>query len=73
MTDITTNTRIAPASRGFGGFFSWFGTKMVELGEANSRVRRAERLNAMNDAELAELGLKREDIARHVFGDLYFL
>ena len=46
-------------SRGFG-----------YVAEANSRAREFDRLNAMSDAALAAKGLKRDDIARHVFRDL---
>ncbi len=37
---------------------------------ARSRIAEIERLNAESDAVLAEMGLKREDIPRHVFRDL---
>lgn len=32
-----------------------------------------ERLNAMSDAELAEIGIRREDIARVVFRDVLYV
>ena len=41
--------------------------------ESNSRLAKARRLQAMSDDQLAALGLKREDIARHVFSDLYYI
>jgi len=41
--------------------------------EANWRVRECERLNAMSDQALAAKGLKREDIARHVFRDVIWM
>ena len=40
---------------------------LVSIGEANSMVRQVNALQALSDAELAERGIKREDIARHVF------
>ena len=46
---------------------------MVWIAERNPRVRQAEQLQAMTDAELAKRGLKREDIARHVYRDLFYL
>lgn len=49
-------------TRGFG-----------QIAEANWRVREVERLNAMSDTALAAKGLKREDIARHVFRDVIWM
>ena len=49
-------------TRGFG-----------QIAEANWRVREIERLNAMSDDALAAKGLKREDIARHVFRDVAWM
>ena len=49
-------------TRGFG-----------RIAEANWRVREVERLNALSDAALAAKGLKREDIARHVFRDVNWM
>lgn len=52
--------------------FLAIGRALVTIPETNERVRRAEILMAMSDAELAERGLRREDIALHVFaGSLY--
>ncbi|WP_204115436.1 DUF1127 domain-containing protein [Shimia biformata] len=45
------------------------GNFLVKLAEANSRVQKVERLNAMSDDELKKIGLRREDIVRHVFRD----
>ena len=41
--------------------------------ESNYRVLEAERLNSMTDSQLAGRGLKREDIARHVFRDMFYV
>ncbi|WP_177172759.1 hypothetical protein [Loktanella sp. DSM 29012] len=35
-----------------------------------SRLDQIERLNAKTDTELAEMGLRRQDITRHIFADL---
>jgi len=61
--------------RGFflGRVFRAIGTALITLTEANARVRRAEELQSLSDAELAKRGLKREDIARHVFGDMFYI
>ncbi len=59
------------------GFFARFGsallTGLTAAAESNSRLVKARRLHAMSDDQLAALGLKREDIARHVFSDLYYI
>lgn len=39
---------------------------------AGTRRRLIEDLNEKSDAELALLGLRREEIARHVFSDLFY-
>ncbi|RDD66184.1 DUF1127 domain-containing protein [Thalassococcus profundi] len=55
------------ALRSVGRFF-------VLLAETNSRVKAIEHLNTLSDAQLAERGIKkREDIARHVFRDLFYV
>lgn len=43
------------------------------LAEANPRLQQAARLQAMSDAELAKRGIARDEIVRHVFGDLYYI
>ncbi|MDP2519569.1 DUF1127 domain-containing protein [Shimia thalassica] len=53
-------------------FFA-FGKMLVTLAEANGRVKEAEAYQAMTDAELAERGLRREDIAMHVFKDSLYI
>lgn len=47
-----------------------FGTAYVE---ARSRQGEIAALEAMSDAELAERGIARQDIVRHVFADSYYL
>ena len=41
--------------------------------EINGRTDRIEALNKLSDAELARKGLRREDIARHVFADRLYI
>jgi uncharacterized protein YjiS (DUF1127 family) len=40
---------------------------------AQSRADQVQRLNGMTDAELARIGLRREDIARYVFRDILYI
>jgi len=58
------------------GVFSRLGTvffnAMVRIAERNPRYRKVQALSAMTDEQLAARGLKREDIVRHVFADVYY-
>ena len=53
-----------------GEILAGFGRAVFTARAAEARVHEMERLMAKSDAELAELGLRREDIARHVFRDI---
>ncbi|KRS12312.1 hypothetical protein XM53_11740 [Roseovarius atlanticus] len=59
-----------------GGFFSRFFRGIADGFEQHARImsRRGliDELHAKSDAELAEMGIKREDIVRHVFQDLFY-
>lgn len=61
-TPSVLSSLIDGLTRGFG-----------RIAEANWRIREVERLNAMSDDALEAKGLKREDIARHVFRDLNWM
>lgn len=58
---------------GIGDFFMSLFNAADLTAAANARVRQMEKLNAKSDAELAKMGLRREDIARYVFRDIYHL
>jgi len=77
MTSTTTNTVHPAPAAGFVTFmkkvFSGIGQGMVAHMESKSRLAEIEALNAKTDAELAEMGIKREEIARHVFRDIMFV
>ncbi|WP_299786232.1 DUF1127 domain-containing protein [uncultured Marivita sp.] len=57
----------------FSSLFDGLTRGVNQIAEANSRVREVERLQALSDETLAEKGIKREDIVRHVFRDLYWM
>ncbi|APX25308.1 MAG: DUF1127 domain-containing protein [Rhodobacteraceae bacterium] len=42
---------------------------LVTIAETTQQARRLQELTNMSDAQLAERGLRREDITRHVFRD----
>lgn len=54
-------------------FFAAVGTSLINAGEASSRLPKIEALRAKSDAELAEMGLKRDEIVHFVFKDLFYL
>jgi hypothetical protein len=59
------------------GILSKIGTgivaAMTRIMDAQDRSPEVRRLEAMSDIELAEMGIKRENIIRHVFRDVYGL
>ncbi len=62
----------AATGRGLTAFFEGV-VRAVEINStAHQRLAAAERLQAKSDAELAALGLKRHEIAHHVFRDLFW-
>lgn len=70
-------SREITATRNFltaiGGFFARKIYAMAENSSMNARVLKVRQLEAKTDAELAALKIKREDIVRHVFADVYYL
>ncbi|MEE4347933.1 MAG: DUF1127 domain-containing protein [Paracoccaceae bacterium] len=59
-----------------GFFFRLFDDLSHGLGriaETNWRIRETERLSALSDEALAAKGIRREDIVRHVFQDVYWM
>lgn len=63
----------APVADRPRGLWARMADILDRLAAAQSRAGEVERLNAKTDAELARMGLKREDIARHVFRDILYL
>ncbi len=64
-----TNDRQLAAE--FDRFFARLGQGINAYLERLSRVEEVNRLNAMSDAQLRKIGLRREDIVRHVFRDKF--
>jgi uncharacterized protein YjiS (DUF1127 family) len=59
-------------SGAFHRFSSALGNIFLAWAESDSRLRQMEALNALSDAELAERGLRRDEIARFVFKDVFW-
>lgn len=53
--------------------FTFVATFFFSIAEANRRMHQVEVLQSKSDKELAALGLRREDIARHVFFDTLYM
>lgn len=74
MATATTDIHVTEAKE---GFLSRFGHALMRGLESHHRVasRRAtiEKLEAKSDAELAKMGLKRDDIPYYVFRDLFYI
>ncbi len=54
-------------------FFAGIGQAIMTNSSGAIRLRRVEALQAKSDADLARLGLRREDIVHHVFKDIYYM
>ena len=67
---MTTQTLLAPITLPFAGFFSAFARAIAFGTGAQARFDEVQRLQALSDEALAELGIARDDIVRHVYADL---
>lgn len=54
-------------------FFASLGQGVNAYMESRSRADRIHALNAKTDAELAEMGIRREEIPAYVFRDLFYI
>lgn len=63
------NTQTAPRT----GFLEAFWNALMAVAEHNPKMKQIEALQALSDEELQARGLRREDIARHVFGDCHWV
>lgn len=79
MTYQTTYTNeastgfVSATLSGVATLFRNLGHAFIKGSPGQVRLDRAKVLEAKSDAELAQMGLKREDITRHVFRDLYYI
>lgn len=73
MAYTTANTAADRSGNPLMTAFAAVGNWLISIAESSDRARRVEQLNSLTDAQLAELGLKRQDIVRHVFRDLYYV
>ena len=68
-TAPSPNRIIASAKR----ILAALGRAVVTNAEAEARLGKINALQAKSDAELARLGIARDDIVHHVFRDIYYV
>lgn len=73
MAYATQHTASASVFSAVQHFFASIGNALVMVAEANPRMKKVHALQRMTDAELAERGIKREDIVRVVFQDVLYM
>ena len=71
---MTSNTTNIPVSHGinWAGLRAWFGRGFDAYVARRARTDQIEAMNAKSDAELAALGIRRNQIVQYVFRDLYW-
>jgi len=69
-TAIDTRARLMAR---IDAFFATLGQGINAYMHRKSRMDEIEALNALSDAELAKLGITRNDIPRHVFRDMFYI
>jgi len=73
MTTLThTQQTLTSQPNLFQRFLDWMVEAFVVSNLNLSRREQIEALEAKTDAELAEMGIRRDMIAHHVFHDLYY-
>ena len=63
----------APLTGVVGRILSAIFNALTRIAENNPRYKKMKQLSAMSDEQLAEIGLRRDDIARHVYGDRLYI
>ncbi|MDX1821741.1 MAG: hypothetical protein ACU0A4_16230 [Paracoccaceae bacterium] len=72
LTHAQSETRARLMAR-VDAFFAALGQGMNAYMHRKSRMDEIEALNAKSDAELAEIGITRDDIPRYVFRDTFYI
>lgn len=74
MADFTSQFTFADHARsGFQRALRSIANGFEQYAKARSRVEQIEKLEAKSDAELAKMGIARDQIAYHVFRDLFYV
>ncbi|MFD3190527.1 DUF1127 domain-containing protein [Sedimentitalea sp. HM32M-2] len=68
----TDHPAFGPTSNPIARAFAAIGTALTALGRSNARLRQVKALQALSDAQLQQIGLRRDQIARRVFSDVFW-
>lgn len=71
MSTNTTNVSIAHGT-GWTNFTAWLSRAFDAYIARRARTDQLQALEALSDAELAQLGIRRDQIVQYVFRDLYW-
>lgn len=71
MSSNTTNVTIANG-HGWTSFTAWLSRAFNAYVARRARTDQVEALEALSDAELAQIGIRRNQIVQYVFRDLYW-
>ncbi|MCD1625839.1 MAG: hypothetical protein ACU0B7_01405 [Paracoccaceae bacterium] len=71
MSSNTTNIIFAQGNS-WANFTAWFARAFDAYVAKRARTGQIQTLEAMSDAELAKLGVRRDQIVQYVFRDLYW-
>ena len=66
---IDTERKASPAFTFFSAIAGFFD----RLAAAQNRSAEVQRMQELSDRELADIGLNRKDIVRHVYRDIYYV
>ena len=66
---IDNNPKPSFATRLGQGFARFF----TNLADAQNRTKIVERMQNLSDRDLQQMGVRREDIVRHVYRDIYYV
>jgi len=72
MSNIATNVATSPLRGAWGRFITALELGCERMARTQSRRAQIDALEAKSDAELARIGIPRDQIAYHVFKDLFY-
>lgn len=73
MASVTSNIPAAGFSAKFGALVSSISNGLVAYMERRTRSEQIAALQSKSDAELAKMGIAREEIPAYVFRDLFYV
>ncbi|SFT33859.1 DUF1127 domain-containing protein [Sedimentitalea nanhaiensis] len=68
----TDHQAFRPIPNPISRIFAAIGNALVLMSTSNDRMRQVDALQALSDEDLAKRGLKRDEIARYVFNDVFW-